>query len=158
MGDIIGKSFQIHQGCWNQGGRGGNCPPTFAKISPKFLQNRGFCLKFLLFAPHFGPCPPLVGKFQQPWIIDFTIVTLLLTTHPPHLRYIIYERPLSCTSFLFSNLNFWVFWGYSRLATSKDWPSWPLWNLKGQISAKQTLDSPKFMILFLVVFAKFCYF
>ena len=55
----------LTQGCWN---KGVYPPPTFPKISPKFLQNRVFCSKFLLFAPPFGPCPPppLVGKFQQP--------------------------------------------------------------------------------------------
>ena len=38
---------------------GGNCPPTFAEISPKLLQNKGFSLKFLFFAPQ------LVGQFQH---------------------------------------------------------------------------------------------
>ena len=52
------------QGCRTQGGRGA----TFAEISTKFLQNRGFCLKFFLFAPlpTLDLGPPLVDKFQQP--------------------------------------------------------------------------------------------
>ena len=41
-------------------GAGGATAPTFAKISPKFLQNRGFRLKFLLFAP------PLVASSNSP--------------------------------------------------------------------------------------------
>ena len=43
--DSIAKISE--QGCWNQGA---TAPPTFAKISPRFLQNRGFCLRF-----HFLP-------------------------------------------------------------------------------------------------------
>ena len=48
------------QGCWNQGGRRGNYPPTFAKISPKFPSNN------MLKIPSFCSPPPHVGKFQQP--------------------------------------------------------------------------------------------
>ena len=50
-------------------GAEGTIAPTFDKISPKFLQNRVFCLKFLLFAL------PLVGKLQQPWICDIPLQT-----------------------------------------------------------------------------------
>ena len=63
---IIGQGdFQIHRvgpgGCivaevleTGGQGRGANAPPlTFAKISPKLLQNMGFSLKFLYLAPHF---------------------------------------------------------------------------------------------------------
>ena len=67
------------QGCWNQGGRGVNCPPTFAKISPKFLQNGGFCLKFLLFAPHPHPtldlAPHLKVSSNSPVVSTIPIQT-----------------------------------------------------------------------------------
>ena len=51
-------SIQIASGLLEPGGQGGNWPPTFAKISPKFLQNMGFCLKFLLLAPPLWTLPP----------------------------------------------------------------------------------------------------
>ena len=41
-------------------------PPTFAENLVKLLQNKGFYLKFLFFAPPLL-CPPLEGKFQHPW-------------------------------------------------------------------------------------------
>ena len=59
----------INFGAWHQssgllepGGQGDNCPPTFAKISPKFLQNRGFFLKFLFFCPQLWTLPPTCRK------------------------------------------------------------------------------------------------
>ena len=55
------------QGCRNQGGRGGNCPPAFAEISPKLLENKGFSFKVLFFAPPLlVSAPLLVDKFQHP--------------------------------------------------------------------------------------------
>jgi len=55
------------KGCWKQGGRGASTPsPTFAEISPKLSQNRGFSLEFLFFAPTFGLAPPLINKLQHP--------------------------------------------------------------------------------------------
>ena len=66
------KSKYIWQGCWNQGGRGVNCPPTFAKISPKFLQNGRFCLKFLLFAPPLWTLPPTCRQVPTALMLIFT--------------------------------------------------------------------------------------
>ena len=52
---------------------------TFAKISQKFLQNRGFCLKFLHFAPpHFGPCPPTCRQVPTALIIETSSKVVLI--------------------------------------------------------------------------------
>ena len=40
------------------GGQGGNCPLTFAQISLKLLQNKGFSFKILFFAPPLLVLPP----------------------------------------------------------------------------------------------------
>ena len=78
------------QGCWKQGGKGGkggNCLLPFAKISQKLLQNRGFSLKFLYFAPLLLILPPpLVGKFKHPWyILEYILAFVDSINHQIHL-------------------------------------------------------------------------
>ena len=65
---------QAYTGVSETGGRGATAPPhTFAEISPKFLQDKDYFLKFLFFAPPptFGLALPLVDKFQHPCNISF---------------------------------------------------------------------------------------
>ena len=46
------------QGCWNQGGRGVNCPPTLPENLAKLLQDKEFPLEFMSFAPPLLILPP----------------------------------------------------------------------------------------------------
>ena len=104
----------LNQGCWSQGGRGATAPPpTFAKISPKFLQNRGFCLKFLPFAPHFGHCPPTCRQVPTALLIMGRFTSSLIPTTELH---------TTCLRGSMNSINFQkdisesiIFWGNNDL-------------------------------------------
>ena len=57
--------FAIDTGVLATGG-GATAPLTFAEISPKLPQNKGFYLKFLFFAPHFWSCLPTCRQVPTP--------------------------------------------------------------------------------------------
>merc|ERR1711994_680109 len=61
-------------GLLETGGRGGNCPSTFAEILTKLLKNLGVSLKFLFFAPHFWSCSPTCRQVPTPLFIQTVTV------------------------------------------------------------------------------------
>ena len=56
------------QGCWNRGVRRVSCPPLLLKFQENYYKNGGFPLISLFLAPQLLVLPPLVDKFQQPWM------------------------------------------------------------------------------------------
>ena len=60
--NLTGMNRHILLGCWNQVGKGGNFPPTFAETSPKLLQSSGFSLK----TPGLCPTPHSKANSNTP--------------------------------------------------------------------------------------------
>ena len=54
------------RGVGNRGQGGATAPPIFTEISPNWLQNKGFNLRFLFFAP--PHTHTLVDRFQHLWV------------------------------------------------------------------------------------------